>query len=412
LERRSIDLDLAEPVRVWIRLFGKESGVSPLTLLFMLAFLVSVDLRILAPVLPSIADSLGSTPGTVGLAMTTYAFAYGLGQLFYGPLSDRSSRIAVVRRAGLGFSLCTLLSAACVTTRQFVLARLLAGLFAGAVIPLTLVFIGDSVEYARRQIVIARFSVITSAALAFSASIGGTVAYVVSWRLMLLGYGLLALVPVGLMWRLDARASQPAPSHGGRTRWLDFLLRDRRAQFVYAGVFLEGLLLWGGVTYLGAFGMARHGLDQLTVGLLIALFGVGTMTGGLCMGAIRRRCTENTLALAGGVSMGLGYLLLVPHWPWPSFAAGMVLLGLGFVGLHTTLQLRGTEISPASRGKAFSLFVFNLFCGISIGTAVLGRLVDAGSYEVLFTVAGLGLIAIGVGTALAPPRPAEHSVEE
>ncbi len=382
---------------------------NPLVLLFMLAFLVSVDLRILAPVLPSIADSLGSTPGTVGLAMTTYAFAYGVGQLVYGPLSDRSSRIAVVRGAGLGFSLCTLVSALCVTTRQFVIARFLAGAFAGAVIPLTLVFIGDSVEYARRQVVIARFSVITSAALAFSASIGGTVAYVVSWRLMLVGYGLLALLPVGLMWRLDVRRAAAAPSVGGRhTRWLDFLLRDRRAQFVYAGVFLEGFLLWGGVTYLGAFGMTRHGLDQFTVGLLIALFGVGTMAGGLAMEAIRRRWSENTLALVGGGSMGLGYLLLVPRWPWPTFATGMLLLGLGFVGLHTTLQLRGTEISPASRGKAFSLFVFNLFCGISIGTAVLGRLVDAGSYELLFTLAGLGLVGIGAGTALAPPRPGER----
>ncbi|MBI2561373.1 MAG: MFS transporter [candidate division NC10 bacterium] len=174
--------------------------VTPLVLLFTLAFLVSVDLRILAPVLPSISASLGSTPGTVGLAMTSYALAYGTGQLVYGPLSDRLSRIAVVRAAGLGFSVCTVLSALSVTTWQFIGTRLLAGAFAGAVIPLSLVFIGDTVEYDRRQIVLGRFSVVTSAAMAFSASIGGTVAYLVSWRLMLLGYGLLALIPVGLMW--------------------------------------------------------------------------------------------------------------------------------------------------------------------------------------------------------------------
>lgn len=82
---------------------------APLFLLFSLAFLVTVDLRILAPVLPSISEILGSTPGTVGLAMTTYALAYGAGQLFYGPLSDRLGRIAVVRAAGLGFSICTIL---------------------------------------------------------------------------------------------------------------------------------------------------------------------------------------------------------------------------------------------------------------------------------------------------------------
>ena len=189
--------------------------MTPLVLFFALAFLVSVDVRILAPVLPSISLSLGSSAGIVGLAMTTYALAYGTGQLVYGPLSDRLGRIAVVRAAGLGFSVFTVLSAFSVTTRQFILVRLLAGACAGAVIPLALVYIGDTVAYARRQVVIGRFSMVTSAALAFSASVGGTVAYLVSWRVMLVGYGLLALVPVGLMWRLEAPRPSEASEGGG-----------------------------------------------------------------------------------------------------------------------------------------------------------------------------------------------------
>ena len=128
--------------------------MTPLTLLFILTFLVAVDIRILAPVLPSISASLGSSPGTIGLAMTTYSLAYGTGQLFYGPLSDRLGRIAVIRAAGVGFSICTILSALSVTAWHFILVRLLAGALAGAVIPLTLVFIGDTVEYERRQAVL------------------------------------------------------------------------------------------------------------------------------------------------------------------------------------------------------------------------------------------------------------------
>ena len=92
--------------------------MTPLVLLFILAFLVSVDLRILAPVLPSISESLRASPGVVGLAMTSYAITYGTGQLFYGPLSDRRGRVAVVRAAGLGFSLCTVLAALSGTTLE------------------------------------------------------------------------------------------------------------------------------------------------------------------------------------------------------------------------------------------------------------------------------------------------------
>jgi MFS transporter, YNFM family, putative membrane transport protein len=373
----------------------------PLTLLFILSFLVSVDIRILAPVLPSISDSLGSSPGAVGLAMTTYSFTYGLGQLFYGPLSDRSSRIAVVRTASIGFSVFTILSALTVTTWQFIGARLLAGAFAGAVIPLTLVYIGDTIEYGRRQVVIGRFLVITSSALAFSASIGGTVAHFISWRFMLLGYGLLALIPIGLMWRIKT-----PPLTGVPNASIGFgkILRDRRAQCVYAAVFVEGILLWGGMTYLGSFANKRYGFDQFIVGLLIALFGIGMMAGGFLLGRIRRRLSENVLAALGGVLMGASYLALIPQWPFITFVISMFLMGIGYVSLHTTLQVRGTEISPAARGKAFSLFAFTLFSGMAIGSAALGRLVDAGHYETMFVIAGIGLIIIGLVTTLSPSR--------
>jgi predicted MFS family arabinose efflux permease len=263
--------------------------LNPLTLLFMLTFLVSVDMRILTPVLPSISLSLGSSVGTVGLAMTTYAIAYGTGQLFYGPLSDRLGRIPVVRAAGIGFAVFTFLSGLAVTTGQFIAVRLLAGAFAGAVIPLTLVFIGDTVAYDRRQIVLGFLSVTSSAAMAFSASLGGTVAHFISWRWMLVGYSVLALVPVALMWRLKGTAVRGASGNG---EGYGHILHNRRALLIFVAVFLEGFLLWGGMNYIGAFAMARYGFDQFTIGLLIAFFGIGTMAGGCSWGGSAEFCRK------------------------------------------------------------------------------------------------------------------------
>jgi predicted MFS family arabinose efflux permease len=381
--------------------------MTALLLLFTLAFLVSVDVRILAPVLPSIATSFGATAGATGLAMTTYSLAYGTGQLVYGPLSDRFGRIAVIRTAALGFSACSVLSALSLTTWQFVAARLLAGAFAGAVIPLTIVYIGDTYAYTERQVAIARFAVVTSAGLAFSASIGGMVAYLVSWRAMLAGYGLLALVPVWLMFSLGAGRPPRGAGAGERVvRYMDFLT-DPRALLVYVLIFAEGFLCWGAVTYLGAFAQRRLGLDQLQIGLLIALFGVGTMVGGSLMAPFRRRLSENALAGTGGFLMSAAFFVLIPRWPWPAFAASMLMLGLGFVGLHSTLQLRGTEISSTARGKAFSLFAFNLFTGIAVGTAVLGRLVDAGLDDTMLAVSGVGLALVAAAAASVRHRRAK-----
>jgi predicted MFS family arabinose efflux permease len=377
--------------------------MNALALLFVLAFVVSVDLRIIAPVLPSIATSLHATAGAVGLAMTTYAVAYGSGQLVYGPLSDRYGRVPVVRLAALGWSVCTMLSALCATTWQFVAVRLLAGVFAGSVIPLTLVYIGDTVEYARRQVVVGRFSIVTSAGLAFSAAIGGLVAHLLSWRAMLLAYAVVGFLPVALLWRLPPDRPPRDPGDVEPVaRFIDFL-RDPFARAVYLAIFAEGFLLWGPVTYLGAYAAARYGLNQLAVGLLIALLGVGTMVGGALMGSLRRRLSEDGLAWVGGLVMGLALLAIAPRIrpldSWVVFAAAMLLLGLGFVGLHTTLQVHATEISQAARGKAFSLFPFSLFSGVAAGTAAMGPLVDAGGEHVMLAGCGLGLVGVGIVTA-------------
>ena len=51
--------------------------MTALALVFILAFLVSVDVRILVPALPSIAVPRGAMAGTARRAMTSYALASG-----------------------------------------------------------------------------------------------------------------------------------------------------------------------------------------------------------------------------------------------------------------------------------------------------------------------------------------------
>jgi predicted MFS family arabinose efflux permease len=277
--------------------------------------------------------------------------------------------------------------------------RLLTGAFAGAVIPLTLVHIGDTVEYSQRQAIVARFSIVTSAGLAFSAAIGGLVAHFVSWRAMLIGYAVIALLPSLLLWQLPPGKPERAPGEMAPVaRFADFLM-DPFGRLVYFSIFAEGFLLWGAATYLGAYAASRYGMSQLGVGLLFALLGVGTMVGGALMGPLRGRLSERNLAGGGGLVMGLAMLMMIPPGPWPVFALAMLLLGVGVVGLHTTLQVYGTEISQVARGKAFSLFPASLFTGVAVGTAVMGPLVDAGGERIVLAICGVGLAGVGVITA-------------
>lgn len=47
-------------------------GLAPLPILTVLAFLVQVDVRMMTPLLPTIAASLGTSVAAIGLAMTAY----------------------------------------------------------------------------------------------------------------------------------------------------------------------------------------------------------------------------------------------------------------------------------------------------------------------------------------------------
>jgi predicted MFS family arabinose efflux permease len=72
----------------------------------------------------------------------------------------------------------------------------------------------------------------------------------------------------------------------------------------------------------------------------------------------------------------------------PYFVVAMLLGGLAFIMLHTTLQTRATEIAPAVRATGISLFAFSLFLGSSVGALVVAQVIDAVGYtEMMLGVA-------------------------
>jgi len=157
----------------------------------------------------------------------------------------------------------------------------------------------------------------------------------------------------------------------------------------------EGLFLWGGFTYLGAVAVARFGLNQLEVGVLLASYGVATLIGGMSLVRVRARVPEHYLAALGGGLKGGGYILMSASNSLPPFAVAIVMLGFGYIALHTTLQTRATELAPEARGTAVALFAFFLFVGGAIGSALFGPLVDHGWHRLFLAICGVSLLVLG-----------------
>ena len=63
--------------------------------------------------------------------------------------------------------------------------------------------------------------------------------------------------------------------------------------------------------------------------------------------------------------------------------------------MHNTLQVQATQMAPAARGTAVTLFASSLFWGQSTGVVLMAQSVDRGWLTYAFTAAALGVVLLG-----------------
>lgn len=365
--------------------------------------MVSLDARVVAPLLPTIARDFGVSMAVAGWTVSAYQLPYGVFQLAYGPLADRFGKIRVATAAMVVFSVGT---AVCGSGHAFwtvVVFRALTGAAAAAVFPLTLAFIGDNVPYEQRQPTIGGIMAASSAAQAFSTAAGGVLATVVSWRMVfpilggLAGGATLWLVAVRRHAPVAApRASESRRAETGRRPQIADVLRSPQLVSLLALVATEGFLFFGAFSYLSGLMEQQLGLRVLAVGAILGLTGVAQLAAASQLRRALARHGERTLLAAGGLTMALAYLACAVLPSELVIVLACLAMGAGFVACHTTLQTRATEAAPAARATAISLFAFSLFVGSAAGTVVFGYLADGVGYRRTFGLAGAGLCAFTI----------------
>jgi predicted MFS family arabinose efflux permease len=94
-----------------------------------------------------------------------------------------------------------------------------------------------------------------------------------------------------------------------------------------------------------------------------------------------------------------------PVW-WPTLPASL-LAGFGFFMFHNTMQVNATQMAPAARGTAVSLFASALFMGQSIGVLLAAGLVGLLGSTAVIAGGSAVLVAVGLYFAQALRRRAE-----
>src|SRR3989442_15576894 len=85
-------------------------------LLSLAAFGSGISLRVTDPLLPQLAREFGVSLGDASLVITAFSIAYGLSQLFFGPLGDRFGKYFIVACAAFA---CTVTATFCAVATGF-----------------------------------------------------------------------------------------------------------------------------------------------------------------------------------------------------------------------------------------------------------------------------------------------------
>jgi predicted MFS family arabinose efflux permease len=404
----------------------------------MAAFMVQSDARVIDPLLRVIANDFHTTPPSAAIVISSYALPYGLFQLFYGPMGDRIGKLRVMAACLTFFAVGTFACAFVPNLAVFAVLRFLTGVAAAAVVPMSLGYIGDNFPYEARQIALGRFMSALMMGQIAGSTLGGVFGQYFGWRNIFLVFGVVSIAVAGLLAREGRKFSEPlkrdrpfalpmlAVPLGGSVIFLGLLdlgsvgisrgleglgvcllifalvtqygglLKRPNALLVLGTVLLEGLFVFGGLSYLASSLTDRFAVNYASAGLMVAGFGVGGLIYSFSVKKLVGGLGELGILLLGGTLLGIAFVSigLLPAWEW--FIPAVVLLGMGYYTMHGTLQTRATELAPEARGTAISLFAFFFFMGQATGPLLLGSILNSAGYGAAFITAGVGLFSVAV----------------
>jgi DHA1 family inner membrane transport protein len=381
----------------------------PISLLAAAGFASGAGIRLLDPLLPLVAAELGITVAAATVIVAGFMLPYGLGQLVTGPLGDRFGKVRVACFALFLYGLAQTACAFALGLPVLIVARAMSGLFAGAIIPLLLAHIGDTVPYEQRQETIGRFLTGMVMAQMLTGPIAGVAGQFIGWRGAFIMLGCLAMaVSLLLASRFAGTLWQMPPVAAGRGQGLFAFVRllgHPAARQLLIAAFFDGFLLFGGAfPYVGSYLIQHFGLSSAHSGLVVACFGLGAFIYTRIARRLVRAMGEGGLLLAGGLGLSIGVALLAVAPGWQAVAVIQLLLGLLFYMFHGVLQARATEVMPEARGTAVAAFALALFLGQTAGSLGFGAMLAMADYHTAFAVIAAGILLLSIGISAGSRR--------
>lgn len=369
-----------------------SSPRAALRILTAVSFTCAFDRVLIAPLLLSVARDFDIGLASASLLATVHFFTFGFMQLVWAAVSDRLGRVRALRLSLVLAAVAGLLASVSPTFALLLAARAAAGATYAAGVPGALTYIGDTVPVHRRQGPLTDLMRGTALGTVGGIVGGGLLVQLVSWRVAFLSIAVVAFVLALVMSRLpepsEHRSARPFADLAG-------VLRNRGAVLVMALGAGEGCAVLACLNFLPAALKEQSGVGAAVAGAAVSGYGLAILAATPVVKRLAGRATPSMIIGLGAAPTVAGLLMFVWRIDVPSIFAGSALLGVGWALIHSTLQTWATEIAPAARATAVSLFAASLFTGSAVGSGVGGSVLSAGGYVEVFTVfLGLGAVLV------------------
>lgn len=390
--------------------------IAPLWLLTLITFSGTLAMHILVPALPEAALDLGASIGGMQMTLSVYILGLAIGQLAYGPLSDRFGRRPVLMAGLVLYSLAGLAAAFVPDVHSLVVARFFQALGGSSGMVIGRAIVRDTAlpQAAARRLATMNLMVALGPGLA--PLIGGALASTLGWRSIFLALAVLGIANVLFSWRLLPETTPPASERSTSS------LARNYGRLLLSPMFL-GYAIGGGCAttsmyaFIGAspfiFAQQLH-RPYYEVGIYPALTLAGVWIGSVAATRLIPRVPIDRLAvwanllsvLASFVFLGavlsgnLSVLLVIG----PMFVFG---IGAGVCSPASVTQ--AISVNPKVIGSASGLYGFSQMGVGAICTALVGFGGNP-ALAVAIILAGAGVIGqIAFWIALRhrpPPTPA------
>lgn len=318
----------------WVLTLGLLTAIGPLCTDFYL------------PALPEITDQLQATGTQTQFSLTAALIGLGLGQLFFGPLSDRIGRKKPLVLSLLLFIFSSAMCAATQDIQLLIVWRFVQGFAGAGGSVLSRSIARDRYQGAMLTQFFALLMTVNGIAPVISPVIGGYIITAFDWRILfwaMAGIGLVLLL-LSLVVLHETLPARSATVHESRANTP--LLKNRR---FLRYCLIQAFMMAGLFSYIGSSSFviqSEYGMSAMQFSLLFGLNGIGLIIAALIFSRLSLRIAAETL-------LRRGLLLAVACAVVTVLLASLHLAIPALVGLFFTVSFM-SGISTVSGSEAMS----------------------------------------------------------